>query len=197
LFHSNEQHVTLLAEDTIEDRKHHFYAIPVPEDFYNGPSRAREITIALAYTPVIRTTRIDYKASRIEFKLIEAQNLDTAVAAFNANTSSKEFASIPEVSLKQNINATSRSKGTVQACTWKLSRVTDNRKNNRPYIVVTRTDNAWGKDVSADKEAYALVVCLSDKDAKNEEVRLHTEKVKLYTQTQAILEARVKQRIKV
>ncbi|MEP7338541.1 MAG: S8 family peptidase, partial [Acidobacteriota bacterium] len=50
LFRSTEQQLTLMAEDVIEDRRHHFYAIPVPEDFFDGPTRAREITIALAYT---------------------------------------------------------------------------------------------------------------------------------------------------
>src|SRR5262249_32073840 len=87
LYRSTEQQVTLMMEDMIEDRTHHFYSIPIPEDFYNGPARVREITVALAYTPAVRTTRIDYKASRIEFKLIEAPSLDAAVAAFNANTS--------------------------------------------------------------------------------------------------------------
>ena len=188
LFRSNEQQVTLIAEDTIEDRKHHFYAIPIPKDFYDGPNRVREITVALAYSPAVRTTRIDYKASRIEFKLIEAQTLDTAVAAFNADTSSKECPSIPELKLKQNINATLRSKGTVQACTWKLGRVTDNRQSNRPYVVVTRTDNAWGRDVSAEKEPYALVVYLSDKESQN---------VRLYTQARAILQSRAKQRVQI
>lgn len=188
LFRSTEQQLTLIAEDRIEDRKHHFYAIPIPEDFYDGPSRAREITVSLAYTPAIRTTRIDYKASRIEFKLIEAPNLDAAAAAFNADTSSKEFPGISELKLNSNLNATSRSKGTVQACTWKLSRVTDNRRANRPYVVVTRTDSAWGKDVSAEQEPYALVVCLSDKQGQN---------VRLYSQARAILQAAVRQRVRV
>lgn len=188
LFRSTEQQVTLMAEDSIEDRKHHFYSIPVPEDFYNGPTRAREITVALAYTPAVRTTRIDYKASRIEFKLIEAPNLDAAVAAFNANTSSKECPSIPELKLSQNINATSRSKGTVQACTWRMQRVTGNRQSNRLYVLVTRTDNVWGKDIAADKEPYALVVSLSDKEGQN---------VRLYTQARAIVQSRIRQRVQV
>jgi hypothetical protein len=188
LFRSTEQQLTLIAEDRIEDRKHHFYAIPIPEDFYNGPSRAREITVALAYTPAIRTTRIDYKASRIEFKLIEATNLAATIAAFNADTSSQEFPGISELKLNSNLNATSRSKGTVQSCTWKLSRVTDNRRANRPYVVVTRTDSAWGKDVSAEQEAYALVVSLSDKQGQN---------VRLYSQARAILQAAVRQRVRV
>lgn len=188
LFRSTEQQLTLTAEDQIEDRKHHFYAIPVPEDFYDGPKRTREITVALAYTPAIRTTRIDYKASRMEFKLIEAPSLEAAVAAFNANTSSKEHPSISELNLNPNLNATSRSKGTVQACTWKLSRVTGNRRANRPYVVVTRTDSVWGKDVSAEQEPYALVVSLSDK---------HGQNVRLYTQARAILQAAARQRVRV
>lgn len=187
LLRSTEQQVALIAEDEIEDRKHHFYEIPIPEDFYAGANRVREITVSFAYTPAIKTTRIDYKASKMTFKLIEAANLEEATFHFNAATSSKEYPSIKELDLSPKLKTTSRSKGTVQARTWRLKEVTDKRRSNRLFVVVTRTDTAWGKNETAEKEPYALAVCLSDKEGQN---------VRLYTQVRNALQVKVRQRVR-
>ena len=72
LYRSLEDCVTLWAEESIENRRHHFYEIPVPADFWEGGRRVRELTVALAYRPSVRTTRIDYRASAISFKLVPA-----------------------------------------------------------------------------------------------------------------------------
>ena len=106
---------------------------------------------------------------------------------FNADTSSKNYPSISELNLSRNIKATPRAKGTVQACTWQLKEITDNRKNNRLFVVVTRTDTAWGKNEAAEKEPYALAVCLSDKEGQN---------VRLYTQVRNALQVKVRQRVR-
>ena len=44
----------------------------------------RELTVALAYRPNVRTTRIDYRASAISFKLVNANSLDVVARWFNA-----------------------------------------------------------------------------------------------------------------
>ena len=51
LYRSLEDCVTLWAEESIENRRHHFYEIPVPADFWEGGRRVRELTVALAYRP--------------------------------------------------------------------------------------------------------------------------------------------------
>ena len=68
LYRSMENCVTLWAEESIENRHHHFYEVPVPNEFWSQGRRAREITVAVAYRPPVRTTRIDYRAVAISFK---------------------------------------------------------------------------------------------------------------------------------
>ena len=63
LCQSLEDCVTLWAAEAIENRRHHFYEIPVPDDFWQGDPRTREVTVALAFRPAVRTTRIDYRAA--------------------------------------------------------------------------------------------------------------------------------------
>ena len=86
LLRSIENEVTLLAEENIADKRHHFFEIPVPEDFITSGKRLREITISLAYSPVVRSTRISYKASRIEFKLVAGISLERVAQMFHRAT---------------------------------------------------------------------------------------------------------------
>jgi hypothetical protein len=128
VFRSTEEQLTFIAEDKIEDKKHHFYEIPIPEDFYSGANRSREITVALAHSPTIKTTRFNYKATEISFRLIESPDLETAIKHFNATTKSQTYPTIPEINLQHSRSSSIRSKGTVQSCTWKLKKITEKRK---------------------------------------------------------------------
>lgn len=187
VFRSTEEQLTFIAEDKIEDKKHHFYEIPIPEDFYSGVNRSREITVALAHSPAIKTTRFNYKASEISFRLIESPDLETAINHFNAATKSQAYPAIPEINLQHSRSSSIRSKGTVQSCTWKLKKITEKRKNNRLFVVVTRTDTVWGRALSEELESYALVINLLDSTGHN---------VRLYTQAKNILSLKLKQMVK-
>jgi hypothetical protein len=96
LVRSTEQQVTLIANDAITDRYHHFYEIPLPPALVEGRQRAREITVALAHTPVVRTTRIAYKGCQMEFRVVWASGLDHVARMFNAATSREEYQRISE-----------------------------------------------------------------------------------------------------
>ena len=61
LYRSVEDCVTLWTEEAIQNRKHHFYELPIPAEFWKGDRRDRHVTVALAYRPPVRTTRIDYR----------------------------------------------------------------------------------------------------------------------------------------
>jgi len=183
LFRSTEDQVTMFAEEKIIDKHHHFYEIPVPEDFYSKGRRVREITVSLAYCPSVRTTRIDYKSTRINFKLVEAIDIKDVLATFNAATTKEEYVRIPEVS-SGSVGFQDRSNGTVQSSTWKLKIVSPQRREKKLFVVVTRNDFNWGKNILKDKESYALVITLRDQEGEN---------VRLYNQIQNIL--RLKQRI--
>ncbi len=189
LFRSLENEVTMVATGEIPNKSHHFYEIPIPEDFLSDGRRLREISIGMSYTPYVRSTRVSYKASRIDFKLVTASNLDHVTTMFSRATERDDYENIPEMS-NRNVSSTMRGKGTVQAATWSFSQFNRRSKlrNNRPYVVVTRNDFPWGEPHSATFEPYALVVCFRDRT--NQEARL-------YSQIQAKLRARERARARV
>jgi hypothetical protein len=189
LSRSLENEVTVVATGEIPNKSHHFYEIPIPEDFLSDGRRLREISIGMSYTPYVRSTRVSYKASRIDFKLVTAPNLDYVTTMFNKATERHDYDNIPEMS-NRNVSSTKRGKGTAQAATWSFTQFTRRSKlrNNLPFVVVTRNDYPWGEPHSATFEPYALVVCLRDRT--NQEARL-------YSQVQAKLRARERARARV
>ncbi|MDZ7640941.1 MAG: hypothetical protein U5J62_02775 [Desulfurivibrio sp.] len=114
LARSLENDVTMMAVDRIANKRHHFYEVPVPEEFIGAGRRTREISVAMAHTPYVRSTRIAYKATRMDFRLVAAEDLDHAATMFNRATDRDEYERIPELS-KPDVGPQSRDKGTVQA----------------------------------------------------------------------------------
>ena len=189
LFRSAEDQVTLYATDSVADKRHHFYEVPIPADFYSPGRRKRELTVALAYSPAVRTTRIDYKASKISFKVVEAESLDSVVASFNAATAEDDYQGIKEFLVaNRSLSERERSTGTVQASTWIIKSISETRRQRRLFVVVTRNDPPWGEGMSAGLEGYSLVICLRDQEAQN---------ARLYTQIQVQLQARVRARARI
>lgn len=186
LYRSTEEQVIMIAELSLIDKHHHFFEVPIPESFYNRGKnrRRREITVALAHCPPVRTTRLEYKASRFQFRLVEAGTFDEAVAAFDKATA-EEVENIKEINCNKTTYGTQkRSYGTVQASTWAIKQP----RSKRLFVVVTRNDHAWGSPLTLEEEPYALVIRMSDRE--NEEARL-------YTEIRAQLQARERARVRV
>lgn len=188
VYRSLEDCVSLWAEESIENRRHHFYEIPVPEEFWSGGRRAREITVALAYRPPIRTTRIDYRASAISFKFLAASSLDEVVRRFDAAVEKDTAKRIEERSPGRRFSETVRSRGTVQASTWVFKQSSAVSRGSSWFIVVTRNDPPWGENLSSERERYALAVTLDDRKAEPE-LQLTP---RLYTRVQERLRARAR-----
>ncbi len=188
LYRSLEDCVSLWAEESIENRRHHFYEIPVPEEFWAGGRRAREITVALAYRPPVRTTRIDYRAAAISFKFLAASSLDEAVRRFDAAVDKDTTKKIEERSSGRRFSETVRSRSTVQASTWVFKQSSAVSRGSSWFIVVTRNDPPWGENLSSERERYALAVTLDDRKAEPE-LRLTP---RLYTRVQERLRARAR-----
>lgn len=188
LHRSLERAATLIANGKIENKCHHFYEIPIPDDFVSKGKRLREIAVALAYTPPVRSTRIKYRASRIDFRLVTARDLEHVTTMFNKATDENAYQNIPEVSGAV-VNQKIRSKGTVQADVWQFKQFnkTSKLRNEKLFVVVTRNDFAWGENLCDSEEEYALVVSL--RDTENAEARL-------YSQVQTQLKARLPVRVK-
>ena len=187
LYRSLEDCVTLWAEESIENRRHHFYEIPVPADFWEGGRRVRELTVALAYRPNVRTTRIDYRASAISFKLVPANTLDDVARWFNAAVERDGVARVEERTAGRSVTETVRSRGTVQASTWRFTQPSRAMRECSWFVVVTRNDPPWGQNLSAERESYALTVTVADRLA---------QQTRLYTRIEARLRARARARVR-
>jgi hypothetical protein len=174
LFRSSENIVTLVADALITDGRNHFYEVIIPDDFVSSGRRDREISIALAYTPLVRSTRVAYKATRIEFRLVAAQSLEYVSQMFNRATSTDDYQRISELSGAA-VGAALRSKGTVQADTWHFRSITQRSTllTKKLFVVVTRNDYPWGTNLTSTEEGYSLSVCLSDRS--NNEARMYTQ----------------------
>ena len=190
LHRSLENATTLISGGKIENKRHHFYEIPIPSDFTSGGrKRLREIAIALAYTPPVRSTRIKYRASRIDFRLVAARDLEHVASMFNKATKKDDYQGIPELPGSA-IGQQARSKGTVQADFWRFLRFKSNSKlrTQKLFVVVTRNDFPWGESLCDSEEEYSLVVSLRD---------VENQRARLYSQIKAQLEARLPVRVKI
>ena len=190
LYRSLEDCVTLRTEESIENRRHHFYEVPLPDEFWEGISRPREVTVALAFRPAVRTTRIDYRAAFISFKFVRAASLEEVANWFNAEVDRADATPIPEYASGRRLSETIRSKGTVQASTWTLKTASESRRDGSWFVAVTRNDPSWGTNLSLEREPYALAVVLNDR--AGQELRVRTSR--LYAAVEARLRARARVR---
>lgn len=169
---SSERNVTLIREDQLGENEHHFYEISLPEDFLRPPARrARRITVALAHTPLVRRTRLEYLASSFQFRVVRRDNLDEIVKTFRRTALRDQEETIPEAG-KFRPTARQRSKGTVQAAKWEVRQVDSRWQDQKLFVVVTRTVPPWAQNL-ANQEAYALVVVIEDRS--EEQVRYYTQ----------------------
>lgn len=190
LHRSLENAVTLIAGGPIENKRHHFYEIPIPDEFVSGGKRRlREIAVALAYMPLVRSTRIKYRATRIDFRLVTAPDLEHVTTMFNKATEKDDYENIPELKTAT-IGQQARSKGTVQADFWRFRQFIAKSKlrTQKLFVIVTRNDFPWSVNLCDTEEEYSLVVSLRDQE--NEEARL-------YSRVKVQLEARLPVRVKV
>jgi len=178
LFESLDNVVTLYAEDQIENDRCQFYELPVPEEFWSGGRRERRISIALAYSPDVRTTRLDYRMTRLWFTFVTARDLDEVEQAFQRNREE----GMGERPTNRWIANNVRKQGTLQVSRWNFrGRLPD---GHRIFIVVTRQDAPWST-VQGAPEPYALTAVLDDQESSQ---------AQLYAQVRARLQDRARAR---
>lgn len=168
--------VSLICEEQIGNDRCQFFAVPIPDELWDGGRRMREVTVALAYSPVVRTTRLDYRMTKLKFNLVVANDLDAVAAAFQRDRDQ----GLPERDTNRWLSGEARQAGTLQVSRWRFQQ----RPQGQVYVVVTRQDAGWST-VGDEPEPYAL--CVSIADRSNAQSRL-------YAHVQAILRARIDQR---
>lgn len=186
LFRSLDDDISIFSEDSIKNKTHHFYEIPIPNEFWAGNKRLRQISISLAYTPLVRTTRIDYRATRISFKLIKATSLDDVSKRFDHEIPVEQTTKFKEHNNQRSVTEQRRSYGTLQSSTWNFLQVNARERLKKLFVVVTRHDFPWAESILPDTEPYSLVVNLKDKENEN---------ALLLQQIEAVLQGRVRGRL--
>lgn len=179
LYASLDNEVTLIAEASIGNDKHHFYELPIPNEFWEGNGRrTRQITVALAHRSEVKTTRIGYLASRISFSLVTASDLTEVAKAFRKGRDEGK----PERTQNRLISSKTRNTGSLQMSRWEFRSNAQSR--NKIFVVVTRQDAGWS-DRKDDDEQYSLAVVLRDHE---------NEASQLYARVDSLIQARARER---
>jgi len=186
LFRSTDYEVVLLAEDTILNDSHQFYELPLPASFLRSNRATRQLRITLAYCPPVRTTRMEYVATKISYRLVKGASLDEVQRHFNQALKKDVEKTIPDVGqTNRTITAQEREKGTVQSSIWEFKQLSP---KDKWFVVVTRQDKDWGTPLCREVEDYALVVTVNDRE---------NQEVQLYTQIQVRIREQIRSRIRV
>lgn len=185
LFRSTENVVVLLLEDTIENNNHHFIEIPLSPEFLRSKRASREIRVTLAYCPAVKTTRQDYIATKMSFCLIKDDSIESAQNHFDNETRRNFDTRNDDAKSNRDVSSDLRSKGTVQSSTWRMRQ---RNPNDKWFIVVTRQDKIWAELLSFEKENYALVITLTDRENEN---------AQLYTQISQRIQQQNQQRVRI
>jgi subtilisin family serine protease len=183
--YSLETCVTLVAEERIGADQTHFFEILLPQEFLSTGSCNRSIRIALAHCPPCRSTRKTYKGSKISFKVVAENDIETLEARFRADSTLKNIVEWGPLTPGNQL----RSKGTAMKAskTIKLLPSTSSLLNGkRLFVVVTHQVEIWAKDLVQDEEPYALAFAIEDR-ARND--------IQLYAQLRAKLRQRVRARV--
>lgn len=182
LFRSSDHCVVLVCEEAIEKDTCQFYELPLPASYLRTAKGTRELSISLAFSPAVRTTRMEYLATQISYRLVKGDSLETVQKSFNHKTQADAESRNDDATSNREITAQLRSRGTVQSSRWTFKKRTPDEKW---FVVVIRQDRDWDHPDVADKETYALVVTVADRDNEN---------AQLYAEIQAIIALQVQAR---
>ena len=180
VFESLDNEVTLYAEDKIGNNRSQFYELPIPNEFWGTGRRQRQLAMSLAYSPDVRTTRLDYRHTKLQFTLVTGESLEAVARSFTKGRASGN--ALKEVSNGQTIGKETRKPATLQSSSWTFRDVS--RGEPRLFVVVTRQDATWSAQQDAD-ETYALAVVIRDRE---------NQTVNLYERVTATLQLRAQAR---
>jgi hypothetical protein len=79
--HSTDHRVVLLAEAEIPVDEVHLYRVPIPKSFFESGGWRQE-SIALAFDPETRATRLDYLGSRMQVQVYMGATVDQVADAY-------------------------------------------------------------------------------------------------------------------
>lgn len=151
---STDHRVVLLAEEWLLPDQVHFYTVPVPRAFFRpGP---KDLTVALAFDPETRATRLTYLASRMSVFAYRGVSVDDVRAKFAASQGEPP-ATLDNRKIDLSPSDADRLLGANQAAgkRWTQGWRPD---DHAELVVVVRNTNRWATADQA--QLYALAVVL-------------------------------------
>jgi hypothetical protein len=184
IFTSGDEAVTIYAEDEISNNVNQFYEIPIVDEFVSGQKRTRKYTIALAHTPVVRPSRLDYIATRIFFRIKLASSLDDVADIFSNKDNAIKTTEDGIGSAEYKIGPQMRDKSTLQVSSFSFKLNPKKLQGRKLYLAIVRNDRPWAKgDLNVrDAEPYSIALHFQDREA---------EQANLYNAIRANLQAKL------
>lgn len=161
---SDDHRVVLLSEAALAVDEVHFYRVPVPSSFRESGG-TRSLTVALAFDPPVRVTRLDYLANKMSFQVFHGPTVAEVRAEYVKADEDQELEDDVDATPERLRGArldlqpadTARSRGTNQLGHYLRSiRVSDDKPDE--YIVAVRNLNRW--DTPGASQAYSLAIAL-------------------------------------
>jgi Subtilase family len=180
---STDHRAVLLAEDELTVDGVHLYSVPLPSTFFM-PGGQRTLTVALAYDPPTRPTRMDYLASRMEVRAFRKISVSAVATAYSAQMADPERTAtdrpdrdVPEdestpATIRKfdiGLDPTDRFRGANQVGI-KVFKQAFNPQQDAELVVVVRNTSRW--DVPGAHQRYALAVAL---ERDNDHAPLYAE----------------------
>jgi hypothetical protein len=178
---SDANRVVLYAQGELPFDMFHIYEVPIPEEIYTVDGE-RRISVALAFDPPVRHSRLDYLGTTMSFRLIRGKSVEEVEAAFRQR--SQADAQVERIGAPYDCpmepKPTEREGSTLQRATFTMKKAPNNYGDT--YFVVVRCQREWALDEHA-PQRYAVVVSVE-----------HQATVDLYARIQARLRAPVRLR---
>jgi len=186
---STDHRAVMLSEAEIVVNEVHLYSVPLPSTFFTSGGELT-ISIALAYDPPVRGTRLDYLANVMGCQAYRGASLEAVQRAY-AQLEVQPVTGVEPVespveleSFRLNMQPSNldRSRGSHHFCT-QSRRQKLNEDRGRELIIAIRNINRW--DPPGARQGYSLAVAL---ERDEDHAELYSE---LALQLETLVEAEI------
>jgi len=190
---STDHRAVLVSEGEIRLDDVHLYVVPLPATFFDAGGES-SVSIALAYDPPVRVTRLDYLASRMGVTVYHGAAFDDVKRAYVLAEENEELdddadatpSSLDKFKLAMQPADSNRGRGAHHYGSYTRYRRFE-ANHGSDLVIAVRSVNRW--DTPGAEQGYALAVAL-ERDADHAE--LYSE---LHVRLEALAEVEVEQEI--
>jgi hypothetical protein len=163
--YSTDNRVTLHSEDELPLGKFHIYEVPIPEVFRRTTGE-RHVSVALAFDPPTRSTRIDYLGVKMRFDLIRGKTIEEVVQIYQPFENKEEEVKLdpPSARCEMHPLITRRQNSTLQRALHVIKRRPRSDWGDTYWLVVQCMSTKWTDPDTTPPQRYAIVVTLEHRE---------------------------------